>query len=376
MVIEARKHEVNFCSQVSKWADKFFDLHPELPFGSSEIEEYGRGTRKRADLRFYGRASTGRGKLFIGGEVKLPGTPLGRSPFDPALMQDAFDKATRENCRYFFTWNVEELALFDRSIWDAPTMHERLVGHWKLGVRLNRPSDIAQADVERAVFSEFLPKVLADWSRIVAGQKTGNFSLAPAEFYIAVLESHLTGPAGPLRELYDYLLLQCEKDKGFDSRLREWMLAQQWNFDRKDPDTWREAVERAAESMVYVLSNRILFYQAVRLRNRLPKLEIPAGANTPTRALSSLKKAFKEAVDATGDYEPVFFPDADEGEWAALTALSGANSIEAWRKFIAAVEEFRFKEIPTDVLGGVYQKLISPEERHKFGQHYTDENII
>src|SRR6516225_3887424 len=100
MVIEARKHEVNFCSQVSKWADKFFDLHPELPFGSSEIEEYGRGTRKRADLRFYGRASTGRGKLFIGGEVKLPGTPLGRSPFDPALMQDAFDKATRENCRY------------------------------------------------------------------------------------------------------------------------------------------------------------------------------------------------------------------------------------------------------------------------------------
>jgi len=31
-------------------------------------------------------------------------------------MEDAFSKATRENCRYFFTWNVEHLALFDRKL--------------------------------------------------------------------------------------------------------------------------------------------------------------------------------------------------------------------------------------------------------------------
>src|SRR6266849_9630735 len=149
-----RKHEVNFCSEVSKWADSWFQTHRTLPFGSSEIEEFAKGTAKRSDLRIYERKDSGRGKLLVSGEVKLPGTPLGRSAFDPALMQDAFDKATRENCRYFFTWNVEEWALFDRSVWDAPTMHERLVGHWRLGLRLNSPSDITLSNVKHKIFSE------------------------------------------------------------------------------------------------------------------------------------------------------------------------------------------------------------------------------
>ncbi len=371
-----RKHEVSFCSSVSKWADRWFEEHPDLPFGSSEIEEFSRGSAKRSDLRIYGRSARGKGKLLISGEVKLPGTPLGRSPFDPALMQDAFDKATRENCQYFFTWNVEEWALFDRSKWDAPTMHERLVGHWKLGLKLNKPTDISLAHIHTKIFSDFLPHIFNGIADIVRGKTKGDFSLAPSDFYIAVLESHLTGPLGPVRELQDYLLVKCDQDKAFDMRLRQWMVDQQWNFDRTDIDSWRDATDRAAHSIVYVLSNRILFYQAVRRRNYLPELAIPQSAKTPNAALKILKSHFQDAVEATGDYEPVFFPDESQGEWAALTALSGANSIESWRKFIEAVEKFQFKEIPTDVLGGVFQKLISPEERHKFGQHYTDEDIV
>src|SRR5215470_14329781 len=184
-----RRHEVSFCSQVSKWADKWFELHPELPFGSSEIEEFSRGSSKRSDLRVYERKQQGKGKLLLSGEVKLPGTPLGRSPFDPALMQDAYDKATRENCRYFFTWNVEGWALFDRSRWDAPTMHDRQVGYWPLGLKLNSPTDVSLAHVHNKIFSEFLPKVFYGIGAVMRGEK-GDFSLAPSEFYIAVLESH------------------------------------------------------------------------------------------------------------------------------------------------------------------------------------------
>ena len=66
----------------------------------------------RSDLRIYGRKGEGRGGLLVSGEMKLPGTPLGRSAYDPALLDDAYDKTTRQNCRYFFTWNVEESALF------------------------------------------------------------------------------------------------------------------------------------------------------------------------------------------------------------------------------------------------------------------------
>ena len=175
---------------------------------------------------------------------------------------------------------------------------------------------------------------------------------------------------GPVRETRDYLTHKADSSTTFDSRLRHWMASeQQWSFDRSDLQNWRDTIDRAARSMVYVLSNRILFYQAVRLRYRLPELKFPRGAKTPEKALDYLRARFQEAVHMTGDYEPVFFPE--EREWAALIALSGTNAMDAWDKVINAIDRFNFKEIPTDILGHTFQKLISPEERHKFGQHYT-----
>ncbi|MGH9752464.1 MAG: HsdM family class I SAM-dependent methyltransferase, partial [Blastocatellia bacterium] len=368
-----RKHEVAFCADVSKWAEKIFEENQNLPFGSSDIESFGKGSQKRQDLRFYARKESGQGKLALCGEVKLPGAAQGRSPFDLSLMQDAFNKATAENCRYFFTWNVEHLALFDRSLWDAESMHERCIGQWKLGEELNKPTDVAREAVSKKIREEFLPKFFADFGEIYKGVKP-NLGQPPSEFYVAVLETHLSGPMGPVRELRDYLEVTANSDKRFDSRLCQWLIEQQWNFDRNNPESWREIVDRAARSMCYVLGNRILFYQAVRARNDLPELKLPRNANTPQKALEYLCDSFQDAVDRTGDYEPVFFPENKEE--SALMALSGAGSLEAWNKFIGAVDKFNFKEIPTDILGGVFQKLISPEERHKFGQHYTDEDIV
>ncbi len=87
-----RQHETSFCADVSKWSDKIFETHPDLPFGSSEIERFGRGSLKRQDFRVYERKEGGRGKLALCGEVKLPGAAQGSSPFGMALMEDAFLK--------------------------------------------------------------------------------------------------------------------------------------------------------------------------------------------------------------------------------------------------------------------------------------------
>ena len=253
-------------------------------------------------------------------------------------------------------------------------MHERCIGQWQLGLELNSPADVTRAEVIARIRDQFLPKFFAEFGDIYLQRKKDQ-GLPPSDFYITVLETHLSGPLGPVRELRDYVAVESNRSRAFDTRLRSWMVEQQqWNFDRNDPQSWRQVIDRAARSMVYVLSNRILFYQAVRRRNDLPVLSFPRSAKTPGKALDYLRTCFQEAVDATGDYEPVFFPE--EEEWAALMALSGANSIEAWDKVIKAVNRFNFKEIPTDILGHVFQKLIGPEERHKFGQHYTDESIV
>src|SRR5437773_9124691 len=166
-----RKHEVQFCSDVSKWADSLFEKTPGLPFGSTDIESFGRGSQKRQDFRVYERKEKGRGRLALCGEVKIPGSPQGRSPFDMSLVEDAFNKATKENCRYFFTWNVEHLALFDRSLWDTETLHERCIGKWDLGQELNHPEDVTRSEVVREIRDRFLPRFFHDFAEIFRGQR-------------------------------------------------------------------------------------------------------------------------------------------------------------------------------------------------------------
>ena len=307
-----RQYEVQFCSEVSKWADRLFEARPELPFGSSDIESFGRGTHKRQDFRVYERKAKGKGKLALCGEVKLPGTPDGRSPYGLALMKDAFEKANNENCRYFFTWNVERLVLFDRKRWDAESMFDRVVGEWQLGLQLNKPDEVTRADVVAVLREKFLPGFFADFGDIWLERKT-DFKPRAADFWVGVIESHLTGPMGPVRELRDYLDAESASNKTFDARLTSWAAQeQQWNFDRNDPKSWRDTIDRAARSMAYVLSNRILFYQAIQDRYHLPELKLPRRAK-PKQALEYLRDNFLEAVHATGDYEPVFFPTPRNG---------------------------------------------------------------
>jgi hypothetical protein len=87
---EVRENEVAFCADVKSWANALLFSRADWPFTHARIEQYGTGNNKRSDLRIF---FIGRQTPVLAGEVKLPGTPEGRSPFDPALMQDAFNKA-------------------------------------------------------------------------------------------------------------------------------------------------------------------------------------------------------------------------------------------------------------------------------------------
>ncbi len=87
---EVRENEVAFCADVKSWADALFSSRSDWLFTHARIAQYGTGNNKRSDLRIFCKGSQ---TPVLAGEVKLPGTPEGRSPFDPALMQDAFNKA-------------------------------------------------------------------------------------------------------------------------------------------------------------------------------------------------------------------------------------------------------------------------------------------
>src|SRR5207249_7863807 len=68
--------------------------------------------------------------------------------------------------------------------------------------------------------------------------------------------------------------------------------------------------------------------------------------------------------------------DVCSSDLAGPLIFGHEHSLEAWRSVLENLRPFNFKEIRTDILGGIFKRLIAPEERHKFGQHYTNEDLV
>jgi hypothetical protein len=117
--------ELDFCAAIAKAACEIFRSQPNSPFADARIEGLGSENLKRKDLRFL----NDEGRMVLTGEVKLPGTREGRSPYDADLVRDAQKKADDANVQYFFTRNVNIFVLWDRYRQDVPLL-DRRVREW------------------------------------------------------------------------------------------------------------------------------------------------------------------------------------------------------------------------------------------------------
>jgi len=367
---EMRENEVAFCADVKSWADALFAARPDWPFSHAKIEQYGAGNYKRSDLRFFGRGSQ---TPILAGEVKLPGTPEGRSPYDPALMRDAFNKADNIQAPYFFTWNVNTFVLFDRSKWNVP-MIERRLDYWNLPFNLTSPGDCKRPDVQAYIRDKFLPELFHLLASIVEG-KVVEWGKPPDDVFINSLESHLGWPVFGTR---DYLIATAAADTAFSAQLQSWMATgMNWTFDPGDANNWSETLERAARTLCYVFCNRAIFYEAIRAKypDNLDELKMPRRGRQEQRGIYDyFRGRFERAVAETGDYEPIFYPQVND--WAGALIFASDIACQGWSGLFANLAQYNFRDIPYDIIGGIFQKLISPEERQKFGQFYTNEDII
>ena len=101
-------NEWTLTTEIAKWIGEILEDHPELPFGTAKAEESGTGSRKRRDLTIYNRD----GKKVLTGELKMPDSPEGSSPYRESLVLDAHNKANSSGVDYFFTWNVNRCVLW------------------------------------------------------------------------------------------------------------------------------------------------------------------------------------------------------------------------------------------------------------------------
>lgn len=196
--------------------------------------------------------------------------------------------------------------------------------------------------------------------------------MPPDDLFIRSLESHLAWPTDLTRA---HIQAEAKASLTFDARLQEWMAAQNWYVVRGTPELWAEAVDRAARTLVYVLANRIIFYQALRARfSTLPELRLRG--KTAAETYSAMRRTFSYAVRRTGDYEPLFYPNDDADAWAGELVFAHAQALEAWRDALRGIAGYDFSRISSDTVGRIFQRLISPEERHRWGQHFTGDDVV
>lgn len=362
-----RIHEVDFCAEVAKAAKEIFGSQPGSPFADARIEGFGSRNfaRQRKDLQFL----DGEGRVVLTGEVKLPGTPEGRSAYDARLIQDAQQKADNANVQYFFTWNVNIFVLWDRYKQDVPLV-ERRVQEWPSQRYFRNPEEVGRREGLDYIVREFLPGLLSEVGDICSG-RIPNWGMRPDDIFIRSLESHLAWPADLTRA---YIQGEAKSSTVFDTRLQEWMAAQNWYVVRRSPEQWGEALDRAARTLVYVLANRVIFYHA--LRTRFPTLsELRLRGRTPAETYSAMRRTFEYAVQLTGDYEPLFYPN-DADAWAGELVFAHRQAAEAWRGTLRGLAGYDFSHISSDLVGRIFQRLIDPEERHRWGQHFTGDDIV
>ena len=333
-----------------------------MPIRRGAYRREGKGSSRsknaRKDMRFYGLHN----KILLTGEVKLPGNT---SAFDSGLVKDAHEKAEEANVQYFFTWDVNTFVLWDRAQWQKPLL-DRRVKTWSLRLDLASPQEVARPETLDHIERRFLPDLIRDLGDIITGVRR-DWALPPDEVFLRSLESHLDWPVGLLRQHFHQ---EAETDRAFDRQLQEWMAGKDLRVVRNQPDEWRKGLDAAARSLAYIWTNRFIFYKALRARfPELPKLEIGPRVTTALQALRRIDELFKKAAEVSGDYESLLFPDSHD--WANDLVFTPAGTIDAWRAFLRGIEAVDFREVSTDIVGLIFQKLVSPETRHRYGQHFT-----
>lgn len=357
-------NEWSFTAEAAKWMTQILADRLDLPFADVRVETPVRGSQKRHDLVLYGRD----GKPLLAGEVKLPDRLNGGSPFNETVVTDAQDKANKLGVEYFFTWNVNRCVLW-KTFESGKSIMERHIEHFAaLPAPIRHSADTESPRIQEQV-KEFLEKFLERFATILVGRDSLTLT-PPDELFLTIWEAALEQPV--TQTLYE-LNQRYDQDKVFTRNLDRWMREEQgWVVLHSDEQTVRDNLERAAKFSCYALATKIIFYKALRRQfTRLRPLKIPDEVGSEGELHASLQGFFAEAMRVSGDYETVF-----AGQYGDDLPLLTKTAPASWRELSLQTDTFDFTLIDYEIMGQIFERMLSTEERHRFGQHYTRSEVV
>lgn len=357
-------NEWEFTAEVAGWINSILEKDASLPFSRARVEQRGQGSRKRRDLTLLDKDK----RAALTGEIKLPYQPDGSSPYNHDVVQDARAKAKRAGSPFFFTWNVNEFVLWETTS-DEPTWQGQNYKSWDV-TSIHKESHLELSPTFHAI-QTWLTAFLPEYAQIYL-RTTPLGTVPPDEKFIQVLESSLHLP---IRLTIDELHEKYQKPK-FRKDLDAWMRNEQGWIIHHDLEGIRDNLERAAKFSCYALVNKLVFHEALlkRYRPKMVNLHIHDHIDTGEKFRLHLEGYFAEAITVTGDYETVF--GEEHSSIGSRIPTYSDSAVSHWRALINQIHKFDFSNLDYDIIGTIFERLIAPNERHKYGQFYTRVEVV
>ena len=308
------------------------------------------------------------------------------NPYGPAVVGQALSYAALAKEKYglpatpaFATANRNEIVLF------SPVRDPRKYLNWEAVEKGDYEKALEQSSYmslvqEHYLFSEknplredfitfVLDRVAGIWQREVLPEavrkRPGDWLLGRLRYFVDSLSRYY---------VEDVLRTRLEKDDKFAAELNA--LAVKAGYKNGLTDIVGQDYSQVgilARMMVYALMNKIIFYKVLEPRYRLTELK-PILKENPNissqKYLEILNERFKEALEKTKDFEPIFVTGLFDH--IVLSEERGALAeIDELIELLSMIEVERLG----DIIGYVYEDLIPAEERHRMGQFYTPQPI-
>lgn len=329
------------------------------------VETTAQGIGKRPDVEV--RRADGNREILISGEAKRPEVAAGIHPYVPDEVKGAIKKAKSLGSRYAFTTNFLAVAMFDADAYDPEHGYldsmvgeevtlldekEASVADWWLTLTSERRSELVAPGLE-AFFSQL--RALLHQNEIV--KKVGK-----DEVYLAIFKASSDALLSEALPTFTDALNSLTLPAAVAAEAKE------RGHDLKKPDVVRYFV---AQSIGEVLTSG-LFYETVRPTFSLRS--VLGGTSPATSALMRevYLKHLDEAMRATGDYETIF--GLSEGAKYVL-GIESQTLRALWMELFSALDGVRFDEVNSEIIGVIFERLISADQRQEMGQHYTQTRL-
>jgi len=170
------------------------------------------------------------------------------------------------------------------------------------------------------------------------------------------------------KDISPKIIRKYNSDNRFKSKVDDW-IKETANLNPKNKKEW---LSRLSEEFAYSLVNKLYFFRIAEDRGILKYHKIDAHLNK-TALHEGIKKGWnkliKSCFDAVlrYDYHAIFDEGLfDEIEFNDTTIGS----------IVAKLTQYNFNTITSDIIGNVYQKHLSADERKKLGEFYTPKEVI